>query len=134
MLPLWLRYPAHKFCPAAPKIPALTGYLTFGVDGVGDGPRRYRGNVGKEYDTRTASAGLAGSGMGLQSCIEKLEPRKLCSRLQGIDMVALVVHWELGTHDAGWLGEFYTGLFDWRIEKAIVDGIQRRLHQQQTRH
>ena len=39
MLPLWLRYPAHKFCPAAPKIPALTGYLTFG--GGGDGPRGY---------------------------------------------------------------------------------------------
>ena len=38
---------------------------------------RYRGNVGKGYDTRTASAGLAGSGMGLQPCIEKLEPRKL---------------------------------------------------------
>ena len=32
-------------------------------------------------------------------------------------MANLVVHWELGTHDAGWLGEFYAGLFDWRIEK-----------------
>ena len=35
----------------------------------------------------------------------------------GINMANLVVHWELGTHDAGRLGKFYTGLFGWRIEK-----------------
>ena len=32
-------------------------------------------------------------------------------------MANAVVHWELSSHDAERLHQFYTGLFDWRIEK-----------------